>query len=316
MRAKRFAPRVACALLSRNRGVVPTSEMILSMSAANIPSPTRGIDRTCCTRARVARARAIARDACAHASRPRAARQSRLVGILTACCAVLGSIAALLPATALAQTPTSQALDAAAASAVAVIESLPRAAGARLDVEALPFDPRISIAPCAQPLIAELIGKRLAGSRASVRVRCPDAQNAWSLAVSLRVALFQPVLVARRALVRGDTIDTDNTALAERDVLQLGYGHLDDPARLTGARVRRPIAQGAALVPTAVSPPLLVERDATVTVLARGPAIDVRASGVALDDGSAGERVRVRNISSGRTVSGVVDSAGVVVIER
>ena len=51
-------------------------------------------------------------------------------------------------------------------------------------------------------------------------------------------------------------------------------------------------------------------------LLARGPSIDVRAAGVALEDGGAGARVRVRNASSGRTVDGVVDGPGVVAIGR
>jgi flagella basal body P-ring formation protein FlgA len=122
------------------------------------------------------------------------------------------------------------------------------------------------------------------------------------------------VLVAKHALVRGDVVDADTTELAERDVLQLGYGHLDDPARYAGARVVRPIIEGAAIAPTAIAAPLLVERGATVTLLARGNAIDVRATGVAVEDGSAGMRVRVRNASSGRTVDGIVDGPGLVLV--
>jgi len=258
--------------------------------------------RTC------AHARMRARDARARTRALVRAIRFRAVGILTALIVLVGASAEVRAADAV--------LDEAVASAIALVRSLPLAPGARLEVEALPFDPRVAASACATPLVAELVGKRLTGARASVRVRCTDKDNPWSLAVALRIALFEPVLIARRALVRGDTIDTDNTELAERDVLQLGYGHLDDPARYAGARVLRPVAEGAALAPTAVAAPLLVERGSTVTLLARGPAIDVRAAGIAIDEGSAGMRVRVRNVSSGRTVNGIVDGPGQVSIER
>ena len=249
------------------------------------------------------------RNACkrAHARVTRAMRSfACAVGFLTAAVAAPGAIAQESPAP----------LDEAATRAIELVHALPQPAGARLDVEALPFDARVSVAPCTRDLVAELVGKRLAGARASVRVRCTDPDNPWSVAVALRVSLYAPVLVAKRALVRGDVIDADTTELAERDVLALGYGHIGDPSRYLGAKVTRPVQQGAALPPAAIAEPLLVERGGTVTLLARGPAIDVRAAGVALEDGAAGARVRVRNTSSGRTVDGVVDGPGVVAIGR
>lgn len=255
-----------------------------------------------------ARAYVRARDARAGARTRARAMRFRAVGILTG---LALAFALISPAFA---GETASPLDEAASRAIALVRALPDADGARLDVEALPFDARTVVTPCASELASELVGKKLAGARATVRVRCTDPANPWSVAVALRVALFRPVLVAKHALVRGDVVDSDTAGLAERDVLQLGYGHLDDPARYAGSRVLRPVAEGAAIAPTAIAAPLLVERGATVTLLARGNAIDVRAAGVAVEDGSAGMRVRVRNVSSGRTVDGIVDGPGVVVI--
>lgn len=253
-----------------------------------------------------ARACARARDARVGARTLARAMRFRAVGILTALVLVFALVS---PAFA-------SPLDDAAQRAIALIHALPEADSARLEVEALPFDARTNVTPCAGEIAAELVGKKLTGARATVRVRCDDPANPWSVAVALRVALFRPVLVAKHALVRGDVVDGDTTGLAERDVLQLGYGHLDDPARYAGSRVLRPIAEGAAIAPTAIAAPLLVERGATVTLLARGNAIDVRATGIAVEDGSAGMRVRVRNASSGRTVDGIVEGPGLVSIRQ
>jgi len=257
-----------------------------------------------------ARAHARACDARGGARTLARAMRFRAVGILTA----LGVVFALV-SPALAADPASP-LDDAAVRAIALVRALPDADGGRLEVEALPFDARTSVTACAGEPASELVGKKLAGARVTVRVRCTDPANPWSVAVALRVSLFRPVLVARHALVRGDVVDGDTAELAERDVLALGYGHLDDLGRYAQSRVLRPIAEGAAIAPTAVAAPLLVERGATVTLLARGNAIDVRATGIAVEDGSAGMRVRVRNASSGRTVDGIVDGPGLVLIRQ
>ena len=282
------------------------------MNDPNRPgAPADGSHRKAVLRAHVReRARAYARacDARGGARTLARAMRFRSVGILTA---LWLAFAAVSPATA-----GESALEDAAGRAIALVRALPDADGARLEVEALPFDARTSVTACGSEIASELVGKKLTGARATVRVRCTDPANPWSVAVALRVALFRPVLVAKHALVRGDIVDGDTTALAERDVLALGYGHLDDPARYAGSRVLRPVAEGAAIAPTAIAAPLLVERGATVTLLARGNAIDVRATGIAVEDGSAGMRVRVRNSSSGRTVDGIVDGPGLVLIRQ
>jgi flagella basal body P-ring formation protein FlgA len=301
----RAASRVARALLLSSR------KQERARKPMNDPNRPDGRVRKAMLRAHVrerARACARARDARGGARTLARAMRFRAVGILTA---LSLAFALILPV--LASEPASP-LDEAAERAIALVHALPDADGARLEVEALPFDARTNVTPCGGELASELVGKKLTGARATVRVRCTDPVNPWSVAVALRVSLFKPVLVAKHALVRGDVVDNDTTELAERDVLQLGYGHLDDPARYAGSRVVRPVAEGAAIAPTGIAAPLLVERGATVTLIARGNAIDVRATGVAVEDGSAGMRVRVRNVSSGRTVDGIVDAPGVVLI--
>ncbi|HEY6892765.1 MAG TPA: hypothetical protein VI258_01250, partial [Rhodanobacteraceae bacterium] len=160
-----------------------------------------------------ARAYARARDARAGARALARAVRFRAVGILTA---LAIAFALVVPASA-------SPLEDAAERAIALIHALPDADGARLDVEALPFDARTSVTACNGELASELVGKKLTGARATVRVRCSDPANPWSVAVALRVALFRRVLVARHALVRGDVVDADTAELSERDVLQLGY---------------------------------------------------------------------------------------------
>jgi len=208
------------------------------------------------------------------------------------------------------------AVEAVRTSASALLRARPELADARVEIELLPLDPHAVINACAQPLHAELVGRRLGGSRASVRVACADAALPWSVAVGARIQAYKPVVVARVALARGDSVTAEDVALAERDVLALGYGHLESAASLVGARVLRPLAVDAVITPTALARPYLVQRGRAVTLIARGASIDVRAAGTAIEDGSVGEHVRVRNASSGQTVGGIVEGPGLVAVAR
>ncbi|MET0225025.1 MAG: flagellar basal body P-ring formation chaperone FlgA [Dokdonella sp.] len=246
-------------------------------------------------------------------------RDERRAGFLTRARAVFvrGIVVAaslLVTTTPACATSDPTATEAASNAALSLLRLRPELAGARVEIDLLPFDPRIAIAACHAPLRAELVGRRLAGPRATVRVSCADPQGAWSLAVGARIRAYKPVVVAQVSLARGDTLDAGTTRLAEADVLGSGYGYLDKPEKIAGSRVLRPIPEGSVIPPGALAKPYLVERGQSVTLVSRADSISVRAVGVAIEDGSAGDHVRVRNLSSGHTVGGVVEDRGVVAV--
>ena len=246
--------------------------------------------------------------------------RGRRAGFLTrACTALVRSIAAaislllLMPTLACAASDPA-AFGAAGDAALSLLRLRPELAGARVEIDLLPLDPRIAIAACHAPLRAELVGRRLSGPRATVRVSCADPQGAWSLGVGARIRAYKPVVVAQVPLARGDVLDAGSIRLVETDVLGNGYGSVDKLEKIVGSRVLRPIPEGSVVPPGALAKPFLVERGQPVTLVSHGDSISVRAVGVAIEDGSAGDHVRVRNLSSGHTVGGVVEDRGIVAV--
>ena len=74
-----------------------------------------------------------------------------------------------------------------------------------------------------------------------------------------------------------------------------------------GLTVRRTLPPGTILVPGAVDRPRLVQRGSLVTLVAGRPGVIVKSEGVALEDASLNQRVRVKT-RAGRVVEGVVDA--------
>lgn len=83
-----------------------------------------------------------------------------------------------------------------------------------------------------------------------------------------------------------------------------------EAAGLVGQELLRPVAAGAALRPGLVAPPRLVRRGMRVAVATDGAGFALSAEAEVLDDGGAGETVRVRSLSSGRVLTARIGSDG------
>lgn len=173
------------------------------------------------------------------------------------------------------------------------------------------LDPRLRLRACGEPLQASLPpGARLMGNT-TVGVRC-GGPAPWRLFVPMQVQVSGEVLVTTRAMPRDTVLSRDDMRLERRALNDLHSGYLVDPQRAQGMVLKRSLQAGTVLTPQLVEPRQLVHRGQKVTLMAQNPAISVRVRGEALGDGAYGERVRVRNLSSGRVVEGRVLSSGVV----
>jgi len=81
---------------------------------------------------------------------------------------------------------------------------------------------------------------------------------------------------------------------------------------LVGKVARRTLLPGQPIPPNAVGEPTVVANGAKVQILFEEETLRILALGTALQSGSAGEVISVRNSASGLTVSGTVQADGTV----
>lgn len=173
------------------------------------------------------------------------------------------------------------------------------------------LDPRLRLRQCTTPLQAFAVGGRPTVGATSVGVRCAGKQP-WTLYVTARVVVFDDVLVATRALGRGEQIRAGDLRPARKDLSRLPYGYLTGQDSPVGKVLKRSYLAGDVVQPNQLAAPVLVKRGQRVTLHARAGGIEIHMGGKALSDGSAGERIRVENTSSNRIVEGEVIAKGVV----
>ncbi len=134
-------------------------------------------------------------------------------------------------------------------------------------------------------------------------VRFADGRVRW-----YAVAGFRDVLVSARAVESGAPLSASDTRLESRDVLTLGC----EPVAELDARwrARRRLAAGAVLCDSTIEPAPDVERNRAVTLTAHSGGVQVSRVLIATADARAGERVRLRDRSSGENLIGIVTGPG------
>ena len=179
----------------------------------------------------------------------------------------------------------------------------------KLNIEVSEIDPRISLQPCLSPLKANIHEKHN-GRNVNVKIVCPD-EKSWQFYVPVRIQTIVPVLVTSIRVNKGTVLDNSNLEVIFKDSSQIRGSILTDPNAVTGARTKRNLSQGSII---SNSNTCFVCKGEPVNIVAKSVNFEIKSSGMALNDGSLGEVISVRNIKSGRIVQGQVNAINQVVI--
>ncbi|MEM6988040.1 MAG: flagellar basal body P-ring formation chaperone FlgA [Pseudomonadota bacterium] len=177
------------------------------------------------------------------------------------------------------------------------------------DIKAL--DRRIRLKPCSEPLDTSFRDQRRTEGLTHVQVAC-KGEAPWRIHVSVTVRVWVDAVTARSPIARGASLTASDVELvkSERSRLYQGYFKtIDDVVGLTAAM---PIRNDQIVNARHLRAPYLVNKGQRVSIMARDGHIEIRAVGHALDNATRGQRVTVRNTSSGRVVDGVAVARGTV----
>lgn len=178
-------------------------------------------------------------------------------------------------------------------------------------VTASRLDPRLRFVHCAGPLEAGLLAGTRLQAQASVAVGCHQGAD-WTVYVPVTIASRIHVWALKSPEVQGARLRADDVVVETRLVSGLAVGYVTDLAQLPRSTLRHPLPAGAVLMAQDLLPDFVVHQGEQVTLVAAAEGIQVRAAGVALQDGRYGTLIRVQNVSSSKVVQGVVETGRVV----
>ncbi|MBD3257294.1 flagellar basal body P-ring formation protein FlgA [candidate division GN15 bacterium] len=132
--------------------------------------------------------------------------------------------------------------------------------------------------------------------------------------IRLRVTHYAEVLVATAETDRHDLVPAEKFEKQLMDITSLREQPVTSVDDLAGQRATTNIRQGTILTVAALEPVPDIEVGREVTIFFQDEAFTISAPGKAVQTGWEGDRIRVRNLESGKTIiATVVDESSVAV---
>ncbi len=204
-------------------------------------------------------------------------------------------------------------------------ESLSQAVAGRIMTD-FGFDSTLATVTVArlEPVVADVTGYE-------VRV-IPQTQGTPRGRFSARVELYRQgelvqqgtaaidarfwadLLVPVRNISRGENLTPDLFTLKRFDVTAWTEPMLADPAHLAGCRAKNILTAGRQVGLARLEKIPDVSTGGTVTLVGTVGILEIRAKGVALQNGAIGETIAVRNTDSGKVLNGKIIAPGAVAV--
>lgn len=181
----------------------------------------------------------------------------------------------------------------------------------RIDINVSNLDNRLRLASCAQSV--EFINQDQTGfgGNISVKAAC-NSGKIWSVHVPAQVTVYRNIPIALRDIMRGEVISQAHIATHVVNVSAIRQAFFPDTKAIIGKEAKRNISKGEPFKTALLDSPTAVKRGELVTLESLAGSIKVSSTGTAMADGRVGQKIRVRNNSSERIISGVVISQGLV----
>jgi flagella basal body P-ring formation protein FlgA len=170
-----------------------------------------------------------------------------------------------------------------------------------LVAKAANIDSRIKATNCPTILATSSTTKGHSSSNVTVLVECE--QDNWRIYVPVRTSLSLPLVVANRALARGELIEKSDLTISMIELNSYRRQGYDSINSVAGAKMKKNVRIGKVIERGDIC---VVCRNEKVIVKAVKEGLTITTKGTALTDGSKGDQVRVKNDKSKRIIEGIV----------
>lgn len=210
------------------------------------------------------------------------------------------------------QVATVPTLSAISQLAIDVIEQkIDVAQHAKVNIIPQNLDTRLTPPLCLPPIEAELASNRAIKRNNTVKISCnsPQLQYPWQIFLSVRVDILYPVVVARETLGPGDLITQGDIVIKYVEQTSLRGQQFDNIDDVIGTRVKRRMAPDQPIFSNNLC---FVCKGDSVSIIARTDSFEIKTVGEALHDGNLGDRIRIRNTHSSKSLDARVTDVGEV----
>lgn len=162
--------------------------------------------------------------------------------------------------------------------------------------------------------VAQVNHDKLSQRFSAVLAASDDGPGTHRYTITGKLYRMVEVPVLTRRVRRGDVIDEDDVKTITMRAAKLGPNVLTATEELAGKSPKRTLIEHRPVSASDVQDPILVKRNGLVTMIYQTRFMRISARGIAKQDGSEGETVRVENSGSKKIVRGVVTGSSEVTV--
>jgi flagellar basal body P-ring formation protein FlgA len=181
----------------------------------------------------------------------------------------------------------------------------------RIDINIGNLDNRLRLGQCLAPVEFTAQDQSGLGGNISVKAQCASGSQ-WAVHIPAQVMVYREIPVAALDIARGQRITEAHLSSATVNISSVRQAFAADNQAIIGREARRNIGKGEVFKTALLDSPTTVRRGEIVVLESFAGSIKVSSSGTAMADGRLGQKIRVRNESSQRIVTGIVRGQGLV----
>lgn len=190
-----------------------------------------------------------------------------------------------------------------------VSSQISSSANTRLNISTTDIDQRVNLPLCPTPIVYSASLESLQQSNVAVKALCSSTN--WYMYLMVNVKQMQPVVVISNAVSPGTILNQSNIELINMNralLRRTTFSNVDD---VMGARIKRRVRPGQPITPNNLC---FVCKGDTIIINASNSMMQVKATGVAMQDGNIGDTISVTNSRSKKQINARVASTSEVVV--
>lgn len=161
---------------------------------------------------------------------------------------------------------------------------------------------------CSGYLSAKLLTPEIK-KNSIVKVICKREKNPYSIQIPVSIIVQRATIVASDNIPRGSAITQDMLEKKFVNENLILNQSITDSSLIIGSKTKKDIRAGEYLK---ISDLCLVAKGDVVTISARSHGLEIKATGIAMEEGKLNETIAVKNMKSGKIIRALVRSANSV----
>jgi flagella basal body P-ring formation protein FlgA len=136
----------------------------------------------------------------------------------------------------------------------------------------------------------------------------------YSIEMKGEFSMSQKIPFISRNIQKGTVITQDDVELKDYPKNKIGNDYVTEISEIIGKAANKNLNKNTPVFSGDIKNPVVITKNSTVSAIYKNNAIEVKALAVALEDGGAGDVIRLKNFDSGKQFKGLVQEDGSVLV--